>query len=112
VLLDPSRFKVVVCGRRWGKSTLAMLAALRGHGPRRGSRLGAMDGANIWWVVPEYPLSGRKAWRDLYVPAGSPFVCQLAAKTSFHERRRCAGATSAKASFWLAGALLVPPGRP
>jgi hypothetical protein len=65
VLIDPSRFKVVVCGRRWGKSTLAMLAALRGHGPRRGSRLGAMDGANIWWVVPEYPLSGRKAWRDL-----------------------------------------------
>jgi predicted phage terminase large subunit-like protein len=65
LLLDPARYKVVVCGRRWGKSALALMAALRGHGPSRGFRRGAIDGGKIWWVVPEMPLSGRKTWRDL-----------------------------------------------
>lgn len=64
ILLDPARHKVVVCGRRWGKSALGLLACLRGHGPRRGFRKGANDGGKVWWVAPDYPTASE-IWRDL-----------------------------------------------
>jgi predicted phage terminase large subunit-like protein len=64
VLLDPARFKVVVCGRRWGKTALGLLATVRGHGPCRGVRKGAIDGGKIWWVAPDYPTAAE-IWRDL-----------------------------------------------
>jgi hypothetical protein len=41
---DKHRFKVVACGRRWGKTTLGVLTAIREA--RRGLR--------VWWVVPTY----------------------------------------------------------
>ncbi len=64
ILLSPSRFKVVVCGRRWGKTALGLLACVRGHGPHRGALKGAIDGAKIWWVAPDYPTA-TEIWRDL-----------------------------------------------
>ncbi|MCB9900743.1 MAG: hypothetical protein H6826_05250, partial [Planctomycetes bacterium] len=33
VLRHPARLKVVVCGRRWGKSLLGLIACVEGHGP-------------------------------------------------------------------------------
>lgn len=56
--------KVVVCGRRWGKTALGLLATVRGHGPHRGARKGAIDRARIWWVAPDYPTAAD-IWRDL-----------------------------------------------
>ena len=47
VLLDPARFKVVVCGRRWGKTALGLMACVKGHGPHRGALKGAIDGGRI-----------------------------------------------------------------
>jgi len=64
ILLDPSRFKVLACGRRWGKTALGLLATIQGHGPHRGARLGAVDGGNIWWVAPTFTIA-TKIWRDL-----------------------------------------------
>jgi len=32
ILMDPARFKVVVAGRRWGKTGTALQAAVRSHG--------------------------------------------------------------------------------
>lgn len=55
---------MVVCGRRWGKTALGLLATVRGHGPRRGARRGAIDGAKIWWVAPDFPTASE-IWRDL-----------------------------------------------
>ena len=35
VLRHPARSKVVVCGRRWGKTRGGQLACVEGHGPCR-----------------------------------------------------------------------------
>lgn len=41
---SPARFKVVCCGRRWGKTMLAMVMCLRA----------ALKGGRIWHVAPSY----------------------------------------------------------
>lgn len=64
VLVDPAHLKVVVCGRRWGKSLLGLIACIEGHGPDGQRFRGALDGADIWWVAPNYP-QGLLIWRDL-----------------------------------------------
>ena len=43
----PARFKVLACGRRWGKSR-----GCAAHGVKR-----ALEGKRIWWVAPDYPMS-------------------------------------------------------
>lgn len=40
------------------------MATVRGHGPTRGTRKGAIDGGKIWWVAPDYPTASE-IWRDL-----------------------------------------------
>lgn len=70
VLNHAARFKVVSAGRRWGKSTAGLVACLIGHGPvDKATGLpkfkGALHGATIYWVVPDYPTSGHDRWRDL-----------------------------------------------
>lgn len=64
VLRDPARVKVVVCGRRWGKTTAGLLATVEGHGPRQGGFKGALEGATIWWVAPSFPIASL-IWRNL-----------------------------------------------
>jgi len=54
-----------VCGRRWGKTAAALQMVLRGHGSHRGHRRGAIDGAKIWWVAPDYPTLEEVIWPDL-----------------------------------------------
>ncbi len=66
VLTSPSRFKLLVCGRRWSKTGCCMLAALRGHGEHRGQFRGAIDGGRIWWVAPDYSqIQTSHIWEDL-----------------------------------------------
>ena len=64
ILLHPARFKVVCARRRWGKSVCALLAAVEGHGPEVGGHRGVLDGGEVWWVAPSYPIAMRN-WRDL-----------------------------------------------
>lgn len=40
------------------------MAAIKGHGEQRGQRLGAIDGAQVWWVAPTLKVAD-KIWRDL-----------------------------------------------
>ena len=47
-----ARFKVLACGRRWGKTSLGMVLAA-GH---------ARAGQRVWWVAPTYSLA-FDAWR-------------------------------------------------
>jgi predicted phage terminase large subunit-like protein len=61
--MSPARFKVVNCGRRFGKTMMCLIAVLIGHGPNRELK-GALYGANIWWVAPTDKIA-RKIWRDL-----------------------------------------------
>ncbi len=47
ILRDDARFKVVACGRRWGKTTLGLVAAIEA----------ARQGQRVWWVAPSYHLA-------------------------------------------------------
>ena len=49
VLQDPTRFKVLACGRRWGKTTLGII-----HAVEMMTR-----GRLVWWVSPTYPMAGH-----------------------------------------------------
>ena len=60
------------CGRRWGKTTGSLIAAVLGHGPKRGVFRGALDGANIAWVAPDYTITDRVIWPDLIRSCGWP----------------------------------------
>ena len=72
VLRSAARFKLLVCGRRWGKTKVGLLAATVGHGPKTSHgtaqplRPGALHGARIAWIVPseDHPSAGE-IWTDL-----------------------------------------------
>ena len=51
VFQDPSRFRVVVAGRRWGKTRLAVVEAIAA----------AARGGTAWWVAPTYDMA-RAGW--------------------------------------------------
>lgn len=54
VIRDPSRFRVLAAGRRWGKTRLAVWECLAAAA-RKG---------RAWWVAPTYPLAAE-GWRPL-----------------------------------------------
>ncbi len=64
VLRHPARFKVVIAGRRWGKSLAGLIACVEGHGPPGSGFRGALEGGQVWWVAPTFP-QGVLIWRDL-----------------------------------------------
>lgn len=57
VALDNHRFKVVVAGRRWGKTALARseLIDKAAGGPRR----------KVWYVAPSYKMAKQIMWDEL-----------------------------------------------
>lgn len=55
VMDDPARFKVVACGRRWGKTELGKTALLR---------LALQQGRRAWWLAPTIMMASQ-VWRDL-----------------------------------------------
>lgn len=56
VLSDPQRFKVVVAGRRWGKTVLAKTAIVkRARRPRQ----------LIWYVAPTYRMARGIMWTEI-----------------------------------------------
>lgn len=50
----PARFKVVVCGRQWGKTLLGASICVAS----------ALEGGTIWWVAPAYHI-GELGWREI-----------------------------------------------
>jgi len=85
VARDPARFRVLVCGRRWGKTRLGVVLALRM----------ALQGRKAWWVAPTYAISGiawemlrvmsravgaqaHESTRTLRFPSGGIIVCKSA----------------------------------
>lgn len=61
LILDPARFKIGICGRRWGKTVAGRCMALVGHGPTCRERRGVLYGAYGWWVMPSLPAA-RETW--------------------------------------------------
>lgn len=64
ILLADSRFKMLACGRRWGKTAVGLIAVIEGHGSTRARYRGALNGGRVWWVVPSYPHASE-VWRNL-----------------------------------------------
>lgn len=57
IVQNAARFKVVVCGRRWGKTTLGIWLCLRGA---------IQDPGIYWWVGPTFPsVQSSGAWEML-----------------------------------------------
>ncbi|KKN39736.1 hypothetical protein LCGC14_0740500 [marine sediment metagenome] len=54
VARNPARFKVIVCGRRWGKTTLGVHQSLDT----------GLRGGRVWWVAPTYKVA-FVGWRML-----------------------------------------------
>jgi len=52
---DPARFKVIIIGRRWGKTT---------YGVRKCVKYALMTGYTYWWIGPTYPVA-QIGWRML-----------------------------------------------
>src|SRR5689334_288184 len=52
VYASPARFKVVACGRRWGKTELGKRIAVEI----------AQQGKTVWWISPNYGVS-LDVWR-------------------------------------------------
>lgn len=52
VFQDTSPFKVVVCGRQWGKTVLGAIMCV-GEATR---------GGDVWWVAPSFPI-GELGWK-------------------------------------------------
>ncbi|MCY4537737.1 MAG: terminase family protein, partial [Chloroflexi bacterium] len=55
ILKSPARFKVLACGRRWGKSELGLIDILRAA---------HLEHKRCWWVAPSYQMADQ-IWRDL-----------------------------------------------
>ncbi len=54
VFKHPARFKVLACGRRWGKTRLGSVMTV----------LSAMQNKRAWWVAPSYPMA-TYGWREI-----------------------------------------------
>lgn len=70
ILDDPARYKILRCGRRWGKSRMALIAAVLGHGPLDAGEprwRGIAQGVDVVWLTPDYPQS-RAIWREEILP--------------------------------------------
>lgn len=56
VFLDTSRFRVVVAGRRWGKTALAKTTMIE---------RAKIPGQKIWYIAPTYRMAKQIMWADL-----------------------------------------------
>ena len=55
ILNHPARFKVIACGRRWGKSELGLIAL---------KTAAHLEHKRCWWIAPTYQMASQ-IWRDL-----------------------------------------------
>ena len=58
-----ARYKILSCGRRWGKTLSSLSAVLVGHGPG-GMYQGALMGKVVWWVTRNGDVASQ-VWRAL-----------------------------------------------
>jgi hypothetical protein len=65
IMNHPARFRVVACGRRWGKSEMAAHLALE-YALENG-------GTTVWWVAPSYDQANNYGF-DKMTPLLSPNV--------------------------------------
>ncbi|MFW6435545.1 MAG: terminase large subunit domain-containing protein [Halovenus sp.] len=65
IMDHPARFRIVACGRRWGKSEMAAHAALE--------RALEEPNTTVWWVAPSYDQANSYGF-DKMIPLLSPDI--------------------------------------
>lgn len=88
IMEHPARFRVVACGRRWGKSEMGAHLALE--------RALEENGATVWWVAPTYDQANDYGF-DKMVPLLSPDV--LAAEPKRTKPRKIEFESGSSVSF-------------
>lgn len=68
VFVTPSRFKVVVAGRRWGKTQCAKASIIKAARKKR---------QLIWYVAPTYRMAKQIMWTDLVDSIPRPWIKRL-----------------------------------
>lgn len=57
VMADPTRFRVVVAGRRWGKTQVAKISLIMAAARKKRQK--------VWYVAPTYQMARQILWDDL-----------------------------------------------
>jgi hypothetical protein len=57
VLRDPHRYRVIVAGRRWGKTQISKVSLIMAGASKRNQR--------VWYVAPTYQMARGILWEDL-----------------------------------------------
>lgn len=66
VVHDTTRFKILCCGRRWGKTKMCAAIAVQK----------ALDGKRVWWMAPNYETTDL-GWREVIALVHQlPFQCR------------------------------------
>lgn len=69
ILASPARFKVVPCGRRFGKTLYGSCIAIKS----------GLEGRRVWWVAPDYPRAkiGWNMMMELTAPIPGRIVRRM-----------------------------------
>ncbi|SCW95625.1 phage terminase large subunit [Ancylobacter rudongensis] len=69
VLRDPRRFRVIVAGRRWGKTQLSKISLIR-FATEKQKQL-------VWYVAPTYQMARDILWDDLKASIPAQWVLKI-----------------------------------
>lgn len=69
VMNDPRRFRVVVAGRRWGKTQVAKISLIKAAAKK--------SGQIVWYVAPTYQQARDILWEDLKASIPSGWVIKI-----------------------------------
>lgn len=69
VMSDPHRFRVVVAGRRWGKTQVSKISLIKAAAAKR-SQL-------VWYVAPTYQMARDIMWDDLKLSLPKAWVRKI-----------------------------------
>jgi phage terminase large subunit-like protein len=93
VLLSDARFKLLGCGRQWGKTHCALCASIIGHGSAPGKLVGAAQGGVVWWVAKTYKQAAKN-WRALKRATQELWISGLGSKHELERRIQLPGGGS------------------
>jgi len=69
VLQDPRRFRVIVAGRRWGKTQVCKIALIQAAAGKKNQL--------VWYVAPTYQMARDILWEDLKLSIPAKWIKRM-----------------------------------